>query len=231
MNRMARVVRMQLVNRQTFIWVPLIVLGGAFVVSIAIYLIIRQAGGEGPFYGGGAQAPLWYFAVVGAQAMTLSFPFSQAMSVTRREFYLGTLLTAAGTAAGLAVIFLVGGLVEQATGGWGIDGYFFALDWLWAAGPLVAFLFYFGIAMLFFVVGFAGATVYKRFGNMALTIVWIALALIALLAIWLITINGWWGPLFTGIAEAGPTGLTFALLGVAAVLAVVSFPVLRRAVP
>lgn len=231
MNRTLKVVRMQLINRQTFIWVPLMVLGGAFVITLGIYAIIHQAGAEGPMYGGGAQAPLWYFAVVGAQAMTLSFPFSQAMSVTRRELYLGTLLTAAATAAGLALIFLLGGWIEQLTGGWGMQGYFFALDWLWVAGPGIAALFYFGLAMLFFVVGFAGATIYKRFGPTVLTIVSFAIALLLLGALWVIGMNDWWEEVFVGIADAGPAGLTFAILGLAVVLAGVSFPILRRATP
>ncbi len=92
----------------------------------------------GPFYGGGQQAPIWYFGVVGIQALTLTFPFSQAMSVTRWEFYLGTLLTAALTSAILAVIAVVGGLIEQATDGWGINGWFFALPWVWAYGAASA---------------------------------------------------------------------------------------------
>ena len=56
------------------------------------------------------------------------------MSVTRREFYLGTLLTAALTSAILAGIAVVGGLVEQATDGWGMNGWFFGLPWIWEAG-------------------------------------------------------------------------------------------------
>ena len=152
MNRTVSVVRMQLINRQTYIWVPLLVLGGSFLITLAIYGILINAGVAGDMYGGGAQAPLWYFGVVGVQALTLTFPFSQAMSVTRREFYLGTLLTAVLTGAILALLFVVGGLIEQATGGWGMNGYFFYLPWIWEAGALGAGVFFFTISMLFGVV-------------------------------------------------------------------------------
>ena len=57
MNRTVNVVRMQLINRQTYIWVPLMVLGGALLITLAIYAIIHNAGADGPMYGGGAQAP------------------------------------------------------------------------------------------------------------------------------------------------------------------------------
>lgn len=41
MRRTLNVVRLQLINRQTFIWVPLIILGGATLVSVLIYRCCR----------------------------------------------------------------------------------------------------------------------------------------------------------------------------------------------
>jgi len=178
MNRTVNVVRLQLVNKMTYIWIPLIILVGAWVLTLAIYAMLSGNGAPGPFYGGGSQAPLWYFLVVGIQALTFTFPFSQAMSITRREFYLGTLLTAALTAAILSTVFLLGGFIEIATRGYGMDGYFFRIDALWAAGWWVAWLAYFAIAMLMFVVGFWAATIYKRWGTIAITVVLVGLGLL-----------------------------------------------------
>ena len=84
MNRTLNVVRLQLVNRMTYIWIPLIILFGALAITLAIYAMVTSGGGTVMMFSGGAQAPLWYFMVVGIQALTLTFPFSQAMSVTRR---------------------------------------------------------------------------------------------------------------------------------------------------
>lgn len=230
MNRTLNVVRMQLVNRNTFIWVPLIVLGGTIVITLAIFGLIAGNGAEVDLFGGGAQAPLWYFLAVGVQALTLTFPFSQAMSVTRREFYLGTLLTAALTSVGLAVIFVIGGFVEEATSGWGLNGYMFRLTWVWEQGALVAGLFYATLAMLFFVVGFCAATVYKRWGNAVLTTSLVALGLLLVGAMWLIgqlqawpEVMGWFGSL-TALSLSG------GMLLVAALLAGGSYLMLRRTV-
>jgi hypothetical protein len=231
MSRTLNVVRMQLVNRQTFIWVPLLVLGGALVVTLAVYAILVGAGIDTPKYGGGAQAPLWVFGAVGAQALTFTFPFSQAMSVTRREFYLGTLLTAAMSSAMLALIFVIGGLVEQATGGWGINGYFFALDWIWASGPVVAGCFFFVLAMMFFVTGFCAATIYKRFGTLWLTVAILGIAVLLVAAMWLVGQADAWLQVFSWFADVGAGGLTALMAAIVAVLAAVSFPVLRRATP
>jgi len=231
MNRTVNVVRMQLVNRQTYIWVPLIVLGGSLLITLAVYALIRNAGADSPLYGGGAQAPLWYFAVVGIQSLTLTFPFSQAMSVTRREFYLGTLLTAALTGAILSAVFVIGGFIENATGGWGMNGYFFYLPWIWEAGPLGAALFFFAVTMLFFVVGFWAATLYKRFGSIVLTAVIGGIAVLLIVAMFFIGLFEAWGQVFAWIAAQGVLGLGLWGLLVGAVLAAISFVTLRRAVP
>ncbi|WP_125129933.1 hypothetical protein [Microbacterium sp. 10M-3C3] len=228
MNRTLNVVRMQFVNRQTYLWVPLIVLGGSLVLSILVWALIPY---DGPKYGGGAQAPFWYFGVVGVQALTLTFPFSQAMSVTRREYYLGTLLTAGLTSAILTAIFLVGAGIERATGGWGVNGYFFLLDWVWGAGVLGAALFYFAIAMLFFAAGFLGATVYKRYGMVGVTVGLIGLGLVLVALLWSIGRADAWASFFGWFADLGPAGLGALLAALAAAAAVVAFPLLRRATP
>lgn len=231
MNRTWNVVRMQLVNRQTYLWVPVIVLAGSLIITLAIYGIIASAGAEGPMYGGGAQAPLWYFAVVGAQALTLTFPFSQAMSVTRREFYLGTVLTAALTSLLLAVVFVLGGLLEEATNGWGMNGYFFYLPWIWNAGPAAAGLFFFALAMLFFVIGFWGATIFKRWGTAVLTTVILAIALLLVGVLWLIGRLDAWMQVGMWLDTSGALDLTLWGLLLIVVLMGSSYLTLRRTVP
>ena len=231
MSRTVNVVRMQLINRQTYIWVPLLVLGGAFLLTLAIYAMLESAGVTGEKYGGGAQAPLWYFCVVGVQSLTLSFPFSQAMSVTRREFYIGTLLTAAASSLVLASVYVVGGAIENATGGWGLNGYFFYLPWVWEGGPAVALVFWFTAAMLVFVSGFWAATIYKRAGTIAVTLVLVGFG--ALLVLWMYLVGRMdaWAEVFTWFATQGALGLALWGLLLGAVLAGVSYLTLRRAVP
>jgi hypothetical protein len=228
MSRTLNVVRMQFVNKQTYLWVPLIVLSGALALSLLIFAMIPF---DGPKVGGGSQAPLWYFLWVGVQSLTMTFPFSQAMSVTRREFYLGTLLAAMFTSAMLAVVFVVGGLVEQATNGYGINGYFFYLDWIWEGGPLAAGFVFFVIALMFFLVGFWAATLFKRFGTVWLTVVLVGLGLVLVGLVFLVTRLEVWDEVFTWIAAQGALGLALWGLLVGAVLAAISYLTLRRATP
>jgi hypothetical protein len=228
MSRTLNVVRMQFVNKQTYLWVPLLVLGGAFVLSLAIFAMIPY---DGVKVGGGTYAPLWYFLVVGVQSLTLTFPFSQAMSVSRREFFFGTLLAATTTSAMLALIFMIGGFVEQATTGWGMNGYFFYLEWIWTAGPFAAFFVYFVTAMMFFVTGFWAATIYKRFGSLWLTTVLVGIGALLVAVVWMVGFADAWVAAFTWFAQQGSLGLALWGALLAAMLAGISFLILRRATP
>ncbi|GAA1703770.1 hypothetical protein GCM10009808_22070 [Microbacterium sediminicola] len=228
MNRTLNVVRMQLNNRQTFIWLPLIILGAAFAVNWIIWSLIPV---DEPKFGGGAQAPLWYFLVVGIQALTLTFPFSQAMSVTRREFFLGTILTAGLTSAILSGVFIAGGFVETATGGWGVNGYFFSFPWIWEFGAGGAALFYLVLALLFFVIGLWSAIVFKRFGALWLTVSLVVLGLLLVGGVWLITQWALWGSVFTWFATTGVVILSLWGLLLTAVLGMLCFATFRRMTP
>lgn len=234
MNRTVNVVRMQLVNRQTFVWLPLLILFASLAITLAIYgvIIFADSGaGDVPKYGGGVQAPLWYFLVVGVQAMTLSFPFSQAMSVSRREFFEGTALTAVGTSLVLAVTYILGGLIERATDGWGINGYFFYLPWVWERGPLVAALLYFTGSMLAFLTGFLGAVIYKRFGLLWVLVGIIGLAALALIAAFVTTATHSWPAVGRFLVAADALYVALIGLAVSLVIAALGYLALRRAIP
>lgn len=228
MNRTLNVVRLQFVNKQTYLWVPLIVLGGAVVISWLIFTLI---GSDEAIYGGGAQAPLWYFGVIGAQSLTLTFPFSQAMSLTRREFYLGTLAAAAISAAGLATVFVIGAALERATNGFGSNGYTFQLPIVADHAWWEAWLAYFVIAMFFFVIGFWAATIYVRFRGIVLAVVLLGLALLIIGGIWLVTRMDAWARVGAWFVEQGTVGVTAWAALLVVLLAGSSFLSLRRATP
>jgi len=226
-NRILNVVRLQFINKVTYIWMPLLVLGASWVISILIFAMIPL---DGPKYGGGAQAPLWAFMAVGIQAMTMSFPFSQAMSLTRREFYLGTLAAASVTGVMLSTVFVVIGLIEKATDGFGVNGYFAYLPAVWASGWWAAWITYFVITMFLFVIGFWSATIFKRWGTLAVTLVLTGLGLILVGVVFLITRLEAWPATWTWLVETGPLGLALWAVPAIALMALGSYVTLRRAV-
>ncbi|MFV0425609.1 MAG: hypothetical protein ACK5KU_01075 [Beutenbergiaceae bacterium] len=230
--RIRNAVRLQFINTNTFIWIPLIVLGGAWALTMVIWLMVLQGGftgDEGSLgIGGGAQAPLWYFLAAGAMSMAYTFPFSQAMSLTRREYFIGTLGAAAIAGAGFATVLTLLGMVEEATSGYGFGGYFSHLPWLWAAGPIGAWLATLVGTMVFFVIGFWFATIYKQWGAVGLTVSIFAVALALLGIAGIITWQQAWSAVGNWFAQVGIVGVTGALALVGAVLAAISFVTLRR---
>lgn len=228
MNRTLTVTRLQFVNKSTFVWMPLIILGVTFVMSVIIFALIPYDGAK---YGGGSQAPIWYFFAVGIMALSYTFPFSQALSITRREFFFGTMLAAVITSVLLGCVFVIGGFLEQATRGWGVNGYFFSLDWVWREGPFAAGTFFAATSLLLFVVGFWGSTIYRRFGALGLTATLAALGLLLAAAIWVIGQLSAWAAVGAWMAGLSVPGL-IGWIGVAVLaFGTVAFATLRRAIP
>lgn len=223
MTETLKVLRLQLVIKQTFVWMPLIVLTGAVLLSLLVFALIPY---DGVKWSGAAQAPLWYLFVVGTMALTRTFPFSQALSVTRRDYLLGTMLTAAITSAGLATVFLVGTAIERATQGWGMNGYVFTFEPFLEQGPVVAWLAYLVSGLLCFTGGVLSATVYKRFGALWLTVAWIVavavmigLAVLVYRVVPLATLDAWaaaqtvlTGTAYAAVLLVGLVGLTHLVL-------------------
>lgn len=229
MERVINVARMQLINKWTFVGLPLVILGSAFAFSMAIFWIVREAGGEGPLYGGGAQAPMWYFMALGIQALALTFPFSQAMSVSRRSFYLGTVLLFGACALAMSIFYYLMGLLEKATGGWWLDARFFALEWIADNNALVQIGFYFVLMLLLFILGFLIATIYMRWKATGMVVFFIGLGVVLLGFVASMVLNDWGGKFWSWALTWTAGGVTLWGAAVAVVLAGGSYLTLRKA--
>ena len=225
MNYVSKVVRLQLVNRWTFIGVPLMVLGGSLLIVILLGLVIPN---DGVMITGAAQAPLWYFIVVGVQALSLTFPFSQAMSVTRRDYFLGTLATFVLFSLAFGVVFLVLALIEQATSGWGVDTLVFAIPWLLNAGWLAVILSVAALAIVMFLIGLWMATIYKRWGTVVIVAISLGLGLVLVGVIARITYFQWWQAVLTWVVGLTPMSMAGWLLVLIVALSAGSFLTLRK---
>jgi hypothetical protein len=182
-------------------------------------------------YGGAVQAPLWYFVGAGVQAMGLTFPFAQALTATRREFFLGTALAALLAASGLSLVVVLLGYLEQATNGYGVNGYISRLPWLWEQGGAVAGLLYLSFTLLVFFVGFWMATLYRRGGALVVTLAAIGLGVLVVGTLFVITRFELWGDVVRVFAEAGPLGVTGVLCVLVALAALAGWLTLRRSTP
>lgn len=228
MSRVVNVMRMQLSNRWTFIGIPAVILLGSFGLSWVIWSFIPY---EGAKYSGGSQAIMWYFLALGIQSLTLTFPFSQGLSISRKSFFLGTVGLFSIIAAVTTALYYVLGLIEIATDGWGLNGRFFAIEWIAEGSGLPMMVFYFTAMMVLFLIGFWAATIYKRWQTTGLLITGIGTAVLLVGLVYYITRQELWGQVGQFLSSQTQLSVAgwFAVVGLA--LAGGSYLTLRRAVP
>lgn len=231
MNRALGVAKMQLINKWTFLGIPAIILGSAFALTLAIWAMLPASAVTGIKYSGAGQAVMWYFFALGIQSLTLTFPFAQGLSVSRRNFFLGTVGLFTVVAAGVAALYVVLGQLELRSNGWGMNGRIFALQWVADQPWFVQLFFYFVLMMFLFLLGFWGATLYKRWQATGLLVSGLSLALILVAAFGLITWQGSWAQVGSWIVSLTPLSLGVVALGLSAALGVGAFLTLRRATP
>ena len=228
-HRSLGVARMQLINKWTFLGIPAVILVASFALTVAIWAMIPDSAGVK--YSGAGQAVMWYFFALGIQSLTLTFPFSQGLSISRRSFFVGTVGLFTLVAAAVAGLYVFLGWIESASHGWGLNGQMFALAWIANEAWFIQMVFYFALMMVLFMLGFWGATVYKRWQATGLLTVGISLAVLAVAAAGLITWQGWWPSVGAWIVSLTPLNIALVLLGLAALLGIGAYLTLRRATP
>lgn len=238
--RVWRVVRLNLVNKWTTIWVPVMIMGFIWLVNWLVWWIIwgatpdahdRADAMEGTQWSGGAFYVFFYMLVVGIQVISATFPFALGYSVTRRDFSLGSGLTFVLLSAGYAIGFTVLSFVEEWTNGWGLGGHLFTSVYF-AGESFVGRLFIVFCGMLFFfAIGSFSAALFMRWRMYGVLVMLALLTLLVVGAIALITLTGSWPAVGAWFSESGPVGVTAWLLLPTALAALAGYAVLGRATP
>ncbi|GIG85996.1 ABC transporter permease [Plantactinospora endophytica] len=187
MNRVLTVTRVQLVGWQNTVGWPWLLLIMIFAVNYAVFLAIGDIE-DNPTTGALISIYIVVF-VTSINWITQLLPFSMALSVIRRTFYLATALFLVVQSVVFGILLFLCQLLEDATDGWGIRLRFFGLNFIDQQNPLLQIAIY---TMPFILLGFLGifvAVFYKRFG---LTGMWLlstgtllVLAGLAVLITWL----------------------------------------------
>nr|WP_258544882.1 hypothetical protein [Micromonospora provocatoris] len=158
------------------------------------------------------------------------FPFALGMGVTRRTFYLATVLVNVVQAVVYGILLYLLNLIEGATGGFGIQLRFFRIPYIDVDNGLLQIAVY-AVPFLFlnFLAVFA-AVWYVRFGMNGLLGAGAALILVTGLLVALITWQGWFGDIWQWLSSQHQVSL---LVGwpalIAAVAALAGMAAIRRA--
>lgn len=238
-HRIWRVVRLNLVNKWSTIWIPVMIMGFIWLVNFLIWWIIwastapadRAKAFEGTQWSGGASYLFVYMLVVGIQVISMTFPFALGYSVTRRDFYLGSALTFLLLAAGYSIGFTVLSEIEEATGGWGFGGHLFTSIYFGDGGFLSRWFIVFAAMLFFFFVGSVSGTLYMRWRMNGVLVAGAVLVLLLVGAVALIGLTSSWPAVGAWFVAMGPTGIAAWLLLPAAVAALAGYVVIRRATP
>ena len=185
--RYRSVIDMHVVNRmQAFGWQP--VMGAiSLLVVLAVGAIVGSQGPEvradmheGMTWNGAIFALLGPMIGYGFTSMGQFFPLALGLGLTRREFASGVSLVFLANAVVYSVVITIGKIIEVATGGFGLQIRFFDVFYT-GTGPawqtlVQTFLLILGVLFL----GAAITAAYLRFGQAFL---WIAGAVLAVLAV------------------------------------------------
>jgi hypothetical protein len=236
--RILAVTRLHFVNRFGIVWLPLIVLGGIFLVNLAIWWIITISTGDNNKanhvhlgYSGAVSYIYVYGIIIAVQAISRTFPFSLGFGVTRRDFYLGSALAFVVLSLGFAVVLTIMSVIEIATGGWGVGGRMFAPAFFTNDFWLLRFVMYFLAFLFLLFIGCAGAAFFVRWRATGLTAFFGIITLILLAAVAYFTLDHQWPAVGQWFASAGPIGVTLWTIIPTVVCGIAGFFVLRRATP
>ncbi|WP_342750049.1 hypothetical protein [Prauserella shujinwangii] len=224
--------RIQLANGPMVLGMPLVILALVLLANLAIFGVIDTSASPENRMTGGMISIYIVLLVAHLQTITQFFPFALSLSVTRRIFFAATCLVVLGQSVGYGLLLFLLRLLEDATGGWGLDMGFFALPFLTTSNALTQVAVYTVpfIAMSF--LGLLVGIVFKRWGQLGLYTLGIGVGVLAVLLVLLATWQDWWAAIGRFFAQEPAVHLfaTYPLV-LAALLAGIGYRALLRATP
>ncbi|WP_261570533.1 ABC transporter permease [Frankia gtarii] len=224
---LVKIARYHLLDRVAYLWAPWATLTFAFVVDVVVTGVLPSGHTDHHWVGGLGAIYVATF-VVGLQSVTKGLPFGLALGLSRRTYYLGTVVLAVALAAVLGAVLTVLRAVEGATGGWGLSMGMFRVPYILAGSWYDAWLTSFVALALLYVYGGWWGLVHRRWGLVGLISFAAGQVTVLLAAAVAATWTHTWssvGHFFTTLSAVGLTGVLAAL---AVVLMAGGFTTLRR---
>ncbi|MCC6375454.1 MAG: hypothetical protein IT191_00360 [Microbacteriaceae bacterium] len=235
--RIVSVAKLHLVNTSGLFGLPLFILFFISIFNLLVAWLMIAIGAKAEVNGAGDA--VWignvnifiiiYMLVVAVQSINLTFPFAQGYSVTRKDFYRGSIAAYLLLSLAYGALLTVLAQLEQFTSGWWLRIQMYSLNPIGVTGWLEQFFVFFAALLFFFFLGAAAAGLYVRFRTwgMALFFSTLGLLLLGVIAIPLLTNTG--AQVLAWFAETGAVGLAAWSLIATLVLAIIGSMILRRA--
>lgn len=184
MNRIGKVIQMNMRDRFNTFYLPWIIIGCSFAVNLLVAATMNEPNG---FKTGGILSIIIYMFVMGILAVAQGFPFALGFSIRRTDYVAGTLGTMVIQSILFAIMLTIIAWIETLSHGWGVKLSFFHLPVV-SDGGYVQEGFLFFLVMLFMSVGgFVIGCYHKRFGKTGMFSMFIAFIFIVTIGSYLMT--------------------------------------------
>ncbi|MBU5213782.1 hypothetical protein P9D39_12300 [Heyndrickxia oleronia] len=226
MSQVMGVMKMHVREKWGWIYTPWIILFFSFFVNLVISFLLD---GNDPMYTGGLMSIYIYMLVMGMVTISQMFQFAIGLSISRKDFYLGTLGIFVAMSAGIAIVLLILNNIEQWSGGWGVNLHFFHLPYLNDGLQIEQISISFIVMLHMCYLGFVISSVFQRFGRSGLLIFLGVLFVLSSILAFLCTYYEWWMDIFYWIAKHTAFELALWMIPLVIIYMVVSYWLLRKA--
>jgi hypothetical protein len=231
MRRTLQASRLYVLKLTNFVTVPASVLAGMAVLSYGVAAVVAATAGEVNVMTGGIQAPLWALFGCTLSVAAGLYPFSFAMGLGRRTYFLGTVVFFGAFSLAFALICALLGFLERVTDGFGSHGRFFVAP----IGPEGAgaeqFVAFFGLTALMLTTAYWFACCYKRWKGKGLLVAGAAVVVVAVALSAAATVLSWWQAIWTYLIGLSAVEFGAWLTALAVIAMTTAWPILRRAAP
>lgn len=226
MNTLIKVARYHLMNRTQYVLLPCGVAAFTFLVNLVLFATVPTPSGGA--HTGAVLTIFFFFAIMGVMSVTRWLPFGLALGLSRRSYYLGTVLLGAGLALAYALALALLQAAERATSGWGVAMHYFRVAWILDGSWYLTWLTSFVLLVLLFTYGMWLGLVYQRWHLTGVTVFSAAQVMVLLVAALLAAQAHAWpgiGHFFTSLTVAGLSG---SLAAIAVVMILGGYATIRR---
>lgn len=228
MTRLVPALRLHFVAWPAALAWPWAILALAFAVNLGIFGAIGDTpGGSGTT---GALTSVYICtAILYITSMTQMFSLALGMSLTRKAFYSATTVMALAQALGSGIVIYLLEVIEDATGGWGVNMTFFGVPFMQVDNPILQILVYAGPFLLLSTGGMLAGTIFKRWGQNGVWIMVTATTVIGGGAAIIMTWQHWWVAFGQWFADQSAAALFVGYCGgLAIVLGAVGYGLVRK---
>jgi hypothetical protein len=189
MNRITQVVKLHLRNKWSWFVIPWLIVVANFLINLVIAMSLN---GDETINTGAIASIFVYTFIVGTITIKDTFPFALGLSIRRKDYFLGTALTALLVNCFSTIVLVVMSAIEEATNGWGVRLHLFKIEFMNDYSVISMIGIYLLLLLNLFFFGFALSSLHRRFGSSGMYVFFATLLILGTVGSYIFTHFGLW---------------------------------------